>query len=190
MFEETTTLSQLPNRINRFLEKKHIQDTLKSVNIRKKILNIEIYEQALTDISYKKSNSSLSADKNTVPFKENTNEKMSFLGICIYRNIIGNYLYIRYPKQKADFLHSLLNKLSDKEVPSTLLKVLKLDDYMLISREVENNYGRRDKRLLSNCFYSLIAAINMEMGEKYSKSFILNLIEKNIDIGELIRQKK
>ena len=82
-----------------------------------------------------------------------------------------------------------MEELTGKEVKSKLLKGLELDDYILISREVENDYGRRDLSILSQAFESLVAAIDLDLGNKISEKFVISCLENTVDFGEIIRSK-
>ena len=130
-----------------------------------------------------------------LPLQNKSNETLEWLGDGILQAVSAKYLYERYGKdQDEGFLTKLRSKLVKTETLSKLALALHFDKYLIISKHVEIiSQGRKNARILEDCFESFIGAMIEDFGkENYGDGiniiykFLINVIEDNIDIASLI----
>jgi len=140
--------------------------------------NRELIVEALTHKSYKKSYD---------------NERLEFLGDAVMDLIVGEYLFKKFNKSDEGQLSKIRASLVSEIGFTKLAKVLKLGDYLLLSKAEENNGGREKSSLLSNSFEAIIGAIYLEAGLKKVEEIAIKLIEDNyqdISLDSLFRDFK
>ena len=134
--------------------------------------------EALTHKSYKK------------PYN---NERLEFLGDAVLDLIVGEYLYVKFPKAKEGELSKMRASLVNEAGFKRLADALDLGDYIYISAAEENNKGRQKPSLLSNAFEALIGAIYLESGLDEVRRITIDLIEAcypKIDLSSLFKDYK
>ena len=196
------------NESNIYITKEIIQNILKSANIKKEITNLEIWQQAFVHKSYYEQNDfkknekyfgaidsiDINKNKNLMPLQKDSNEVLEWLGDGIIQSIAAIYLYKRFKNQREGFLTKIRSKLVKTETLSKLALSLNFDKYLIISKHVEIICnGRKNARILEDCFEAFIGAMmndfgkdNEEEGFRICNEFIVNIIERNVDLTELI----
>ena len=196
------------NESNIYITKEIIQNILKSANIKKEITNLEIWQQAFVHKSYYEQNDfkknekyfgaidsiDINKNKHLMPLQKDSNEVLEWLGDGIIQSIAAIYLYKRFKNQREGFLTKIRSKLVKTETLSKLALSLNFDKYLIISKHVEIICnGRKNARILEDCFEAFIGAMmndfgkdNEEEGFRICNEFIVNIIERNVDLTELI----
>lgn len=140
--------------------------------------------------------------------KSKSYQRLEYLGDSIIRQVLSNYLLIRFPENAEGPLTKLRAQLENQDTLAELSKKLKLNNYMLISRNYEvTNARNKNTKMISDVFESFIAALYYDFNDinydnigkdcNYTKllqgkgydicnELIINLIEENIDIGYLL----
>lgn len=196
------------NKNNVYIEKKFIESLLKRYNINVKIKNIEKYQQAMIHKSYQdpkfskekkwflfcgkdKGNVPIENDGSIIPPQPKTYERLEFLGDSIIHNILGRYLFNRYPYEDEGFLTKLRAKLENGEMMAKIAKLLGFDKYMMISRVIDDDGGRLNRiSILEDVFEAFIGALYLEHGDDVCYRFIINLYETPpISITDILRQE-
>ena len=198
----------IPDESNIYITKEIIQNILKSANIKKEITNLEIWQQAFVHKSYYEQNDfkknekyfgaidsiDINKNKHLMPLQKDSNEVLEWLGDGIIQSIAAIYLYKRFKNQREGFLTKIRSKLVKTETLSKLALSLNFDKYLIISKHVEIICnGRKNARILEDCFEAFIGAMmndfgkdNEEEGFRICNEFIVNIIERNVDLTELI----
>ena len=110
--------------------------------------------------------------------REESNERLEFLGDSIIGAIVTHYLYERYPDQDEGFMTRLKIKLVNGETLAFFAELIHLDEYVLISRHVEDRCnGRESVKVLEDCFEAFIGALYLDFSDNYSFQWIFNYIE-------------
>lgn len=197
------------NESNFLISKDEIHNILKSGNINENIYDINIWQQAFIHKSMFKGsdfnkNKKYFGDINgliindgskILKLQENSNEVLEWLGDGFIQSIIALYLYKRYPNSNEGFLTRIRSRLVKTETLSKLALALNFDKYMIISKHVEIICnGRKNSKLLEDCFEAFLGAMvndfeqNKKLGNAYEivSNFLINVIEKFIDITDLI----
>ena len=58
----------------------------------------------------------------------------------------------------------LKTKIENRSSLAKFAKILGIDEYMIISRQVEDNNGRDSDKLLEDCFESFVGALFLDLG--------------------------
>jgi dsRNA-specific ribonuclease len=194
---------------NKMLDMDKVKSILTQYDIVDEPTNLELYQQAFIHKSYsKKKNAELIEELGIAPKPEGAfelsdcdSERLEFLGDSIIGSIIAHYLYERYEDQNEGFLTKLKIKLVRAEAMAYYSKELKLGEYIIMSRHMEDKCnGRNATSILEDCFEAFIGALYLDfnktpiksydfysgIGYQICEQFIVNFIEANVDFTELI----
>jgi ribonuclease-3 len=199
------------NENNFYISKEIIHMILRSVNIVHTINNIEIWQKAFIHKSYcdntdfRKNEKFFGSidmidinkeenNKRYIPLQQDSNEVLEWLGDGIIQSVVAIYLFKRYKDQREGFLTKIRSKLVKTETLSKLALHLNFDKFLILSKHIEVICnGRKNARILEDCFEAFIGAMMTDLGSKSEtegfsicNTFIINLIESKIDITELI----
>ena len=194
------------NENNFYITKEIIQSILLKGNITKKISDIKIWQQAFIHKSYCKNNDfkknekfygcidTVNEHKNLMILQDDSNEVLEWLGDGILQSVAAIYLYKRFKTQREGFLTKIRSKLVRTETLSKLALYLNFDKYLIVSKHIEIICnGRKNARILEDSFEAFIGAMmndfganNQSEGFNICSTFIINIIENQIDITDLI----
>lgn len=190
------------NENNFYITKEIIQSILQKGNINKPINDIKIWQQAFIHKSYCKNNDFKKNEKfygcidnvnghtNSLPLQDDSNEVLEWLGDGILQSVVAIYLYNRFNTQREGFLTKIRSKLVRTETLSKLALYLNFDKYLIVSKHIEIICnGRKNLRILEDSFEAFIGAMKNDFGAdgfNICNTFIINIIEKQIDITDLI----
>lgn len=182
------------NENNRYLTIDVIKQLFNKININDIIVNdLSIYQQAFVHRSYVRKTLVTIDESNIIPFQTESNEVLEFEGDSILGSYVARYLHYRYPKEQEGFLTTLKSKLVKTESLAKFAQFLGFNQYLIVSKYVEEQGGRTNSKLLENTFEAFIGAIYKDQGglEQDPQSlifphlFIKNVIEKTINFAEL-----
>ena len=124
-----------------------IQNILKKYGIYHNIYNEKLYQEATVHESYSIPKINEVCARDSVKVVKNPDgcvllqpasyDRLEFLGDAIIELVVVNYLYKRYPDQSEGFLSMMKVHLVNRMTLSHLTKVLELDNYLIISRTLE-----------------------------------------------------
>ncbi|MGB9911068.1 MAG: ribonuclease III [Microgenomates group bacterium] len=144
--------------------KKQMNLDLLEKNLKIKIKNPQLYQEAFTHRSYLNENKNLSLS---------SNERLEFLGDSVLSFIISKWLFKTLPQFSEGFLTDLRSNLVKTEALAKIAKKFNLGNYLILSRGEEKGGGRENNSLLANCFEALIGALFLDQGIKITESFII-----------------
>jgi len=155
-------------------DKKFIFDKKNSLTPKQKkfVVNIEV--------------SKLKKPKNVLKLREFSYERLEFLGDSIIRFIISDYIFHRYDKQDEGFLTKLRIEIENGEQFAKFSKILGLEKYMLIAKQIELVKGRNILNILEDVFEAFVGAIHEEFGIEICKEFFINLFEQSVNLADLL----
>ncbi len=183
------------NPKNKLVTDEDIKRILSKYDIVIEVGNLDHYQKALTHISYTKKDIwtddlivKVRSDfpKETVELQEVCNERLEFLGDSVIKVIISNYLFNRYYYKDEGFMTKLKTNLEDKKSLSRLAKVIGLDEFILVSAQVEGTTGRTSEKILEDAFESFLGALFLDQGFLVCQKFITNILETEIDYSEIL----
>jgi ribonuclease-3 len=189
------------NMNNIYIPEKHVKYILNKYNI--KMFDHSIYQMACVHVSYRKRNKDeISKEKyselepkpdDCMDLWDNDNERIEFVGDALLSAALSQYLFIRYPDQNEGFLTKLRMKLACNRTLGTLIKLMGLNKYLIISKHFEEIcYGRNNLKILGGMMESWIAAIyydNLNNGVDPWQSvckFVVGVFEEYCDFAEII----
>lgn len=186
--------SVLPyNPTNVLLIKEHVTSILKLCDIDCEINDLNLYRKSFVHKSYctRKNENFLNGNTmcpaNCIPLQEESNERLEFLGDSVINLVVASYLFERYPDENEGFLTKMRTKLVNGIMLAHFGKIIGLSKYVLISKQIEDNNGRDNKKILEDCFESFVGAMYIDFKSfKVVQTWFINLIENNIDFSELI----
>ena len=200
------------NDKNILIGESDINKLLKTYGIKIKCLNVDIYRKALVHKSYttrKNENfvtGNLNCPKNCLPLQEESNERFEYLGDSVLSTSVANYLYKRFPNENEGFLTKMRSKLVNGQMLAHLCDKVGLDKWIIISKQIENNGGRKNYKIMEDIFEAFICAIFLDfnnkkikiknfelisgLGFQIAENWIINVIEDKVDLVELIKQNK
>merc|ERR1712021_109412 len=156
------------NSNNKLITEFEVIHLLKKFGINENITNIKIYQQSFFHKSYIKKENNLNNKGERVELVEcpsdclelqiESNERLEFLGDSILGSTVAGYLYERFPDENEGFMTRLRTKLVNGEMLGKLAKEIK--------------HSKID-------FFS-------GLGFQICQVFIINIIEKFVDFGDLI----
>jgi len=135
-----------------------------------KFNNIEILHEALRHRSY------LNEHKDV---QLASNERLEFLGDAVLELVSTEYLFGKYPDRAEGDLTSFRAALVRTESLAETSLMLRVSDYLYMSKGEEATGGRTRPYILANAFEAIIGAIYLDQGYEAVKKFINdNLIPK------------
>lgn len=185
------------NNKNVLLMPHDLYTILNNCDIKDTINDIGIYRKAFVHKSYctRKNenflNGNVHCPSDCLPLQEESNERLEFLGDSILNMTVADYLYERYPDENEGFLTRIRTKLVNGKMLAFLSDKIGLPKYILLSKQIEDNDGRKLSNILEDCFEAFIAAVYIDFGYRgfeVAKEFIINVIEQNLDFSDLIKQ--
>ena len=194
------------NEKNTKITKKYIEDVFKFYGINYEVYDIETFHIAMTHPSY--TNKDYREIKNlksilmginflkgenlipisdeqknmVVPLGESSYERLELVGDSILRQIISDYIFIRYKDMDEGDITKLRSQIENGSSLAEITRRIGLHKYMLIPRNLEVNSAReKNNKFQCDIFEAFIAAIYYDsMKIKYSDIGIkLDLIKKN-----------
>jgi ribonuclease-3 len=116
---------------------------------------------------------------------KNSYERFEFLGDSVLNLIIADFLFHKYPNEEEGFLTKIKTKLVNGKTLAYFTKKLNLDQFLVISQNVEKIHGRKNDRILEDIFEAFLCSIHLDLGYKYVEQFVLNCVIKFIDFDEI-----
>jgi len=139
------------------------------------ILDKNIYVEALIHRSFLEENEQFNL----------SNERLEFLGDSVLNLVIGEYLFVKFPKEEEGFLTKVRAKLVNRNALSLVAENLNLGELLIISSSVPKSITHNSKSMLSDALEALIGAIYLDKGLETCEKFIQkNIIEPALKNGE------
>tara|TARA_B110000259_G_C14012929_1_gene400239 strand:+ start:625 stop:1458 length:834 start_codon:yes stop_codon:yes gene_type:complete len=198
------------NNKNILINEGDINKILRTYGIKFKCLNVNVYRQAFVHKSYitRKNENYITGNvhcpSNCLPLQEESYERFEFLGDSVLSTTVASYLYERYSQQNEGFLTKMRSKLVNGHMLGDLCSKIGLNKWIIISKQIEENNGRNNYKILEDVFESFICAIFLDFNQKkmnlknsesgigfqIAEKWIINILEIKLDFSELIKQNK
>ncbi|MGH4119963.1 ribonuclease III [Clostridium sp.] len=121
--------------------------------------------------------SSYANQKRVVEF----NERLEFLGDSVLQIIISEYLYCHFTEKPEGYLSKIRSLIVCENSLCDIANGWELGMYMNMSKGEEITGGRNRVSILADCVEAIIAAIYLDKGIEYSKTFILKNFKRTIE---------
>lgn len=187
---------ELPyNYSNIVLNTNDILSLFKKYGVNCDINDINVYRKSMVHKSYctRKNetfdNGNLMCPGDCIPLQEESNERLEFLGDAVINVIVGKYLFNRYPNENEGFLTKIRTKLVNGSMLAQLCSYTGIQKFMIVSRQIEDNNGRNNRKLMEDVFEAFIGAMIIDLNSYDTiETWLINLIEDNIDFSDLVSQ--
>ena len=129
--------------------------------------------------------------------------KIKCLNVDIYRKALVHKSYTT--RKNENFVTGNLN-CPNGQMLAHLCDKVGLDKWIIISKQIENNGGRKNYKIMEDIFEAFICAIFLDfnnkkikiknfelisgLGFQIAENWIINVIEDKVDLVELIKQNK
>ena len=143
-----------------------------------------------------------------IPLKKISYERLEFLGDSIIRQVISDYLFIRYPNLQEGALTKLRSQIENGPSLADMTRKIGLNKYVLLSRNYEVIKARdKNEKIQCDIFEAFIAALYLDtckisydqignhydlivkdrsIGYQRCYDFITSLIENVVDLAQLL----
>ena len=159
--------------------------------------NINLYINSLTHKSYIKkeyydvfinqlSSNIKPRDSNKIELLDQSNERLEFLGDTIIKCVVSGYLFTRYQYEDEGFMTRLKTKIENRDSLAKFAKILGIDEFMIISKQIEDSNGRNSDKLLEDCFESFMGALYLDVGFEVCRNFLYIILETQIEYSEIL----
>lgn len=116
-----------------------------------------------------------------------SNERLEFLGDSVLSLIVAEYLFDAFPEKDEGFLTKIRAKLVNRITLAEAAEKIKLQDFLLISKNLSHTFSNGSRTVLCDALEALIGAIYLESGLEASSKFIhKTIIAPNIKEGEYL----
>ncbi len=188
---------QIPYNLNNILvQEDDIIKLLNQFNVKiDKVHNIEAFRESFTHKSYCKkaiypaeileaSKKELGNPPELLELRQNSYERLEYLGDRVLKLIVSFYLFNRYEKENEGFMTKLQTKIEDKKNLPILSKEIGLGKFFIISKSIENMNGRNLEKIHEDVFEAFLGALFLSNGFEICLLLIINLLETLIDYSE------
>tara|TARA_B110000483_G_scaffold231777_1_gene298545 strand:+ start:394 stop:1113 length:720 start_codon:yes stop_codon:yes gene_type:complete len=112
-------------------------------------------------------------------------ERFEFLGDSVLNLIIANFIFHKYPDKEEGYLTRIRTKLVNGKTLAYLAKKINLNQFLIISKNVESINGRNNDRILEDIFEAFLCSIHADLGYKYVENFVIRLVNEHLDFNFL-----
>ena len=191
------------NEKNKLITTKDIEIIFSNINFNHKPKNLDNFQTAMIHKSYLKNFQlndktiktlkeiepiNLAYVKKCIPLQDKCYETLEFLGDAVIHHVFADYLYRRYEGKDQGFLTVLRIKLEKGSTLNYLARIIGLDRFVIIARNIELAGGRNNNAsILEDVFEAFIGALSLETTFENCKKFLEKLIDANIDFANLIQ---
>lgn len=145
--------------------------------------NLKYYRRAFVHKSVQR-NVKMAKNINVLDYMHESNETMEFLGDSVLNLIVTNYLFRKFPNKNEGSLTRLKTQIVSRTGCAKFARELDLGRYILTSDVIK--IDTYTDKILEDTFEALVAAIFIDLSFKYATVFIERLIDKYINIDELL----
>lgn len=133
--------------------------------------DVTLLEQAITHRSY---------SHVTSQTRNDSNERMEFLGDSVLGLAVSQFLYLKFPDHSEGALSKMKSLLVSRKVLSSIAREIGLGEFLLLSGEEAEMGGRDRASILADSFEGVIGAIYLDQGYRAANKFIQHFLLANI----------
>lgn len=188
----------IPYNINNVLiTNEDIKKLFQKYNLDIDVKNINHYISALTHKSYVLSEYTRynhkilktikdGMDKDIVDLRQESYERIEFLGDSVIKLLVAKYLYIRYRTESEGFLTKTKTKIENKKTLAHFARKLGIDEFMIISKQNEEAINRDSDKFLEDIFEGFMGALFLDQGLDFCEKYLTILLETEIDYSDIL----
>jgi ribonuclease III len=160
-----------------------------------KVNHIGYFHKAFTHKSYlkkdiipkevlQKAKDELGNPPNLLELRDESYERLEYLGDRVIKLILSKYLFLRYPHEDEGFMTRLQTKIEDKTNLTSMSKEIGLDKWFIIARQIELTHGRNLDKIHEDVFEAFMGALFLSNGYEPCLLLFINLLETMIDYSD------
>ncbi len=115
------------------------------------------------------------------------NERFEFLGDAVIELIVTDYLFRAYPNSAEGELTAYRSALVNAVIMGEVAGVIKMNDYLLLSKGETKDTGRARQTILANTYESFVGALYLDQGYEVCNTFVTNTLLPRLE--EIIKLK-
>jgi ribonuclease-3 len=115
------------------------------------------------------------------------NERLEYLGDAVLELIVSEELFEKFPKQPEGQLTVLRAALVNYQILAKVAEIIKLQDYIMMSRGERKDTGRAREVILANAIEAVIGAMYLDQGLEKTRTFVKKFVMVNLD--EVLKTK-
>lgn len=142
--------------------------------------NVSLLKTALTHSSY----------ANAGKIRQNSNERLEFLGDAVLELLSSEYLFAHYPHQPEGELTKMRASLVSEIPLAQVAKQLGLGQYILLGKGEDSTGGRDRASITSDAVEAVLGAIYLDGGMEEARRFVHKFIMTEIDEKKLFYDSK
>jgi len=119
--------------------------------------------------------------KSSVRNKNDSNERLEFLGDAVLELIVTEYLIDKYKDTDEGKLSKIRAATVNTEVLSSASKKLEIYRYIFVGKSEQKEGIMYNKSILENTFEALVGAIYLDGGLDYARGFVISQLSDTID---------
>ncbi len=133
--------------------------------------DLSLLEQALVHSSY------INENPGSAP---TSNERLEFFGDAVLDLVVAEKLYQDFPQFTEGDMTKIRSALVRRDTLFRMAKAIKLGDYLYLGKGEEASGGQDKPANLAGALEAVIAAIFLDQGAAIAKSFVLRLLDKEL----------
>lgn len=111
-------------------------------------------------------------------------ERLEFLGDAVLELAVSTELYRRFPDADEGQLTKTRSSLVRRETLAQIARRIDLGSFLIVGKGVEVTNGHLQDSVLAAAFESLVAAIYLDQGNEFTRQFILQLMDAELNQTE------
>ncbi|MBD2715780.1 ribonuclease III [Microvirga sp. STR05] len=139
--------------------------------------NVRLYHLAFT-------HSSVVKQQTTEAGRNQSNERLEFLGDAVLGTVVAEYLFRKFPYEQEGFLTEMRSRIVNRESLNALALKLGLDK--LVQLDPGQGRAARSRSVNGNALEALVGAVYLDQGYKAARKFVLSrLVKPFVDVKSL-----
>ncbi|MDO5336777.1 MAG: ribonuclease III [Eubacteriales bacterium] len=122
--------------------------------------------------------------------KQNSNERIEFLGDAVLEIVSSEFLYHAFPQLPEGELTKKRASMVCEPTLAICARAFHLEDYLLLGRGEEQTGGRSRDSIVSDATEALIGAIYLDGGFANAKEFVMRFILNDMEHKQLFYDSK
>ena len=121
--------------------------------------------------------------------REQSNERLEFLGDAVLGTVVAEYLFRKYPYEQEGFLTEMRSRIVNRESLNGIALKLGLDKLMQL--DVAQGRVARSRSVNGNALEALVGAVYLDLGYTSARRFVLaRLVKGFVDVHTLTTTTK
>lgn len=152
-------------------------DRLKDLQTFQKKARIKFRNQSLLDLAFHHRSYSNENSRD-----RNNNERLEFLGDAVLGMIVASRLYSVLADRQEGDLAKIKSVVVSEDTLSIIAVSLGVSQYLVLGKGEEMSGGRTKKAILADAMEAIIGALYLDSGFKAVETFVLSIINPQIDL--------